>query len=216
MGALLRWQREFFLREEEWRFRLPQGYETFAEKFTAATEPRSKSWFNSPLIKWGSKHSLFGYCDPDTVIIKARGRKSTLYESVGLSLGHHFKGEFRSNKTGLFLIGRYRALPWNRAIFLGILNLVFLGGVLGLVFGGYEIVRTQEPRALVMTIINLALVFIVLAFFYLILWVQVFLDRPFRDQIYKILADITGDAGQISSRRGEVPGRGAGPGLRLL
>ena len=207
MNALLRWEREFFFREKEWRFRLPHGYKAFAEKFTAATEPRSQSWFNFPL-KWRSKHGLFGYCDPDTVIIIARNRISTLYELVGLSIGYHFKGEFCTNKTGLLLIGRYQALPRSRAIVLGFLILVFLMGVFGLVFGGYEFVRTQEPRALVITTLILPVLFIVLAFLYLILWVQVFFDRPFRDQIYKILADITGDAGQISSRTQEVPGGG--------
>ena len=215
LGALLRWETQFFLREKEWRFRLPRGYEAFAEKLAAITQPMPKSWFLLP-FNYRSRQGLFAYCDPHVVMIRAIPRKSSIIELFRSSSLSHFKGKFCRKDSGSCLMGQYRREPFGRVMKLIFVNIGLSMSIFGLVFGAYEFITTRNVWALQMTAMFLAVLLFVLTCSYLLKRLGELANRRARDLIYQTLVEITGDAGQNSSRRGEVPGHRAGPGLRLL
>lgn len=199
LGKLLKrfflWELSYFLGEQEWTFRVPAGYDSFAAEFAASVKPTSKDRSN-PLLSL--KTGLLGNCNPDAVMLGSRTAYSPLFEVVGLSVGFRFRGKFHHDETGLYLVGRFIPRLDIRVTTLMFVNLIIFMGFMSLVGGVYEAVRTQDLWLLFTGAIGAACVFLIL-FFGRRIEPWLFADKSRRETVYSALTILTRDKGQVRS-----------------
>lgn len=199
MRSFFLWELKYFLGEEEWGFRLRDGYDGLEEKFSERIRFVPKG---QPFWPYKSENGFYGYCSPEEISIKPLISIPFLLSIFRFAPVGEFRGRFQETESGVVLVGRFRAGLIARSFIWITMNLLIIGAIWSFIYGVYELIVRPDTETLIILILWIPWVLFMLWVFRRALRLFMSIDKyvfpgnsqaRVRDRLLQNLVELTGD-----------------------